>query len=64
MKDIKVGDEIQIHEMKGEPAYTGRIGVVESIDDMGQLHGSWGSLALVPEEDTFVKIHDFGGVKT
>ena len=59
----EIGDKIQIHEMKGEPAYTGRIGVVESIDDMGQLHGSWSSLALVPEEDSFVKVYDWGEKK-
>lgn len=25
-------------------------GVVESVDDMGQLHGTWGGLAALPEE--------------
>jgi hypothetical protein len=60
---VEIGDKIQIHEMRGEPEYVGRIGVVESIDDMGQLHGSWGSLALVPEEDSFIKIYDWGAKK-
>ena len=44
---------IEIIEMKGEPQYTGRTGVVEHIDDIGQLHGTWGGLAVVPSEDTF-----------
>lgn len=47
----KVGDTIKIIEMKGEPNYTGRTGVIKFIDSMGQLHGTWGGLAIVPEED-------------
>lgn len=50
---VKVGDTIRIIEMSGEPAYSGRVGVVKSIDDMGQLHGTWGGLAVIPEEDSF-----------
>lgn len=37
---VKVGDTIRIEYMDGEPQYTGREGVVRSIDDMGQLHGT------------------------
>lgn len=47
----KVGDTIKIIEMKGEPNYTGRTGIIKFIDSMGQLHGTWGGLAIVPEED-------------
>lgn len=50
---VNVGDTIRIIEMQGEPQYTGREGVVRSIDDMGQLHGSWGGLAVIPGEDQF-----------
>ena len=50
---VNVGDTIRIIEMQGEPQYTGREGVVRSIDDMGQLHGSFGGLALIPGEDQF-----------
>ena len=39
--------------MKGEPAYNGREGTVESVDDAGQLHGTWGGLAVVPGEDEY-----------
>lgn len=53
---IKVGDEIKIIEMKDEPSYTGKTGVVEFIDDIGQLHGTWGGCALIPEIDKFDKI--------
>lgn len=42
--------------MNGEPSYTGRIGVVTHIDSIGQLHGTWGGLALIPEEDEYIVI--------
>lgn len=50
---VNVGDTIRIIEMQGEPQYTGREGVVRSIDDAGQLHGDWGGLAVIPGEDRF-----------
>lgn len=50
---VNVGDTIRIIEMQGEPQYSGRTGVVRSIDDMGQLWGSWGGLAVIPGEDQF-----------
>jgi len=37
--------------------YDGRVGVVEHIDSMGQLHGTWGGLALIPEEDEYIKLN-------
>lgn len=49
----KVGDTIRIIEMKGEPEYSGRVGVVDLVDGIGQLHGSWGGLAVQPEHDTY-----------
>ncbi len=51
--EIKLGDKIRIIEMKGEPEYTGKLGEVTIIDDIGQIHGTWGGLAIIPEEDTF-----------
>lgn len=53
MKVVKVGDIIKIIYMEGEPFYKGRIGKVEFIDDVGQLHGTWGGLAVIPEADEF-----------
>lgn len=50
---VKVGDTIRIINMNGEPQYTGREGVVKSIDDMGQIHGTWGGCALIQGEDSF-----------
>ena len=50
---VKVGDTIRIIDMSGEPHYCGREGVVTHIDDMGQLHGTWGGLAVIPGEDAY-----------
>ena len=50
----KVGDLIQIRYMSGEPDYEGREGTITTIDDAGQLHGTWGGLAVIPDEDSFV----------
>ena len=33
--------------------YNGRIGKVLYIDDIGQLHGDWGGLAVIPNVDEF-----------
>lgn len=33
-------------------SYPGRTGTVDYIDDKGQLHGTWGGLAVIPETDT------------
>lgn len=49
----EVGDTIRINYMKGEPQYSGKEGVIHFIDDFGQLHGSWGGLAIVPDFDEF-----------
>ena len=50
---MQKGTIVKIEYMSGEPAYAGRIGTVERIDDMGQLHGTWGGCALIPGEDIF-----------
>lgn len=53
MKNELIGKKIRILSMSGEPGYTGREGVVELVDDMGQLHGTWGGLAVIPGEDRY-----------
>lgn len=55
---VKVGDYIRILRMIDEPEYTGRQGYVTSIDDMGQLHGTWGGLAVIPGEDDYTVIEE------
>lgn len=51
--NYEVGTKIKIINMNGEPQYTGKEGIIKSIDDAGQLHGSWGGLAIIPGEDSF-----------
>jgi hypothetical protein len=45
----KIGDKIRIISMKGEDHYNGREGIIEYIDGLDQLHGTWGGLAIIPE---------------
>ena len=56
MAGVKVGDRIRILKLDDpyDKSYMGREGIVEHIDDMGQLHGTWGGLAVIPGEDEFV----------
>lgn len=58
--NIKIGDLIKIKTMKGEPSYTGREGVVTHIDDVGQIHGTWGGCAVILEEDEIEIIRNGG----
>lgn len=53
--DLKqfVGHRVKIYNMQDEPSYTNKEGVITSVDDIGQLHGTWGGCALVPELDEF-----------
>ena len=41
------------NEVKKEDNYSGREGIVTSIDDLGQIHGTWGGCALIPGLDQF-----------
>ena len=58
MDIIKIGTKIKIIYMDGEPQYTGRNGIVTHIDDAGQIHGTWGGCAIVPEVDDFEILED------
>lgn len=49
--EVKPGDVIHIYTMFGEHEYSDREGVVRYIDDMNQIHGSWGGLALHFDDD-------------
>jgi len=52
--DVKVGDKIRIVHLEGEDnSYDGKEGEVEHIDSIGQLHGTWGGLAIIPGVDDF-----------
>ena len=50
----KVGQQIHINHLQGEDnRYDGREGIIMKIDGIGQLHGTWGSLAVIPQQDDF-----------
>ncbi len=55
-REVRVGDTVLIARMKGEAGYAGRSGRVTHIDDYGQIHGTWGGLALT-EDDEFHVFH-------
>lgn len=51
---MKVGDKIRINHLRGEDnRYDGREGIITYIDSIGQLHGTWSGIAVIPEEDDF-----------
>lgn len=63
MEKVKIGDAIRIIRMDDDggkdtqaAACAGRTGTVEHIDSIGQLHGTWGGLALIPGVDEYVKL--------
>ena len=53
MEKVKIGDLIKVIKMEGEHDYSNRVGTVTAIDGIGQLHGTWGGLAIIPEKDTY-----------
>jgi hypothetical protein len=65
--EFKVGSTVKIISMAGEPEYTGKVGKITKIDDAGQLHGTWGGLALIPGDDKFELVtvinHDTGKIE-
>lgn len=56
--EYPIGTKIHIIDMNGEPQYDGIDGFVELVDAAGQLHGTWGGCALIPEVDKFTKAED------
>ena len=47
-----------IHIVDDIQDYYGRVGEITHIDDIGQLHGTWGGLALIPAIDDFIILED------
>ena len=56
LESLYLGKTIEIVNLADEPfvSYSGRTGLVEYIDDIGMLHGTWGILAIAPEADEFI----------
>jgi len=53
---VEVGDKLRIVKMERKPEYIGRVGEVVSIDSTGQIYGTWGRCAIIPEKDDFIVI--------
>ena len=51
-KDI-IGKKIRIINMRGEPDYSGKEGVITHIDTLGYIHGTWGGLSIIPDQDIY-----------
>lgn len=63
MDKINIGDTILIVRMDDDGGkdlqarnYDGRTGVVESIDSLGQIHGTWGGLSVIPKVDKYMNL--------
>jgi len=56
-ENVLIGKIIMIVYMVGEKDYQGKTGTVTHIDGLGQLHGTWGGLAIVPGVDKFITIN-------
>ena len=49
------GSRIELIHMEDNWAVPeGTCGTVEIVDDAGQIHGTWGGCAIVPEIDDFI----------
>ena len=59
VKEPEIGDDIIIFKLSGEKTadYVLRKGTIKKIDDSGQLHGTWGGLAVIPEKDVFAIVN-------
>lgn len=52
--EFKPGMKVRIIHLDGEDnRYDGKEGVIEYVDAIGQLHGSWGGLSIIPDVDEF-----------
>ena len=63
-ENVKVGDIIKILWVddcgydRVVNSYIGLEGIVQFIDSIGQLHGTWGGLAIIPGTDKFKVINN------
>jgi len=63
--EYQVGDKIRILHMDDDNGkdisaskYNGKIGTIEKIDSIGQLHGTWGGLAIIPDIDEIELVNE------
>lgn len=51
LKDQYVGKQVEVTILDPYRPIINKVGVVQFVDDIGQLHGTWGGLAADPTED-------------
>lgn len=51
LEEKYLGKKIRIISMEGEPQYSGKEGIVNHIDSICQLHGTWGGCAVIVDKD-------------
>ena len=56
MSTTNIGQKLKIIDMKDEPSYKGKTGVITNIDDANQIHGTWGGCAIIPDKDIAIII--------
>lgn len=50
----KIGDKIVIKRLTADPRateYVGKTGIVENINELGDIAGTWGCLSLLPTDE-------------
>lgn len=57
-EEFVVGDYIKIVQMDGESNYSNKEGYILFIDDIGQLHGTWGGCAIRLDIDKVIIIKE------
>lgn len=54
IKKTYLGKKVKINHLEGEDGrYDGKVGTVCYVDSMGNLHGTWGGLAIIVDCDNF-----------
>lgn len=51
LKEKYLGKTVRVNILDDWNPILNKTGIVEYVDDMGQLHGTWGGLAVIPDID-------------
>ena len=51
LREKYVGKKVRVNILDDWNPILNKTGVVEYVDDVGQLHGTWGGLAVIPNID-------------
>ena len=51
LREKYIGKKVRVNILDDWNPILNKTGIVEYVDDMGQLHGTWGGLAVIPDID-------------